>query len=228
MQLFSQYLRDLIQVRQMNISALARLSGVERTALSKTLAGQRVLPYDALDGLINHLRLTPDEEGRLRDCYDAQFEKEGIRRSRAMVGRMFADLAELDFAPPAFEESRLLLDLEGYAGRRSIFNGTTNVQPLLRMVLSQELTRPDARVELTVPRRGSCCAGIWTAVWGRRCGRSSPSTPPGRRRTSTSTIWGVFAAFSPSVCCPSGTTTPTTITTTPWPPDIPTPTPISW
>ncbi len=141
MQLFSQYLRDLMQVRQMNISALARLSGVERTALSKTLAGQRVLPYDALDGLIYHLRLTPDEEGRLRDCYDAQFEKEGIRRSRAMVGRMFADLAELDFAPPAFEESRLLLDLEGYAGRRSIFNGTTNVQPLLRMVLSQELTR---------------------------------------------------------------------------------------
>lgn len=41
MQLFSQYLRDLIQVRQMNISALARLSGAERTALSKTLAGQR-------------------------------------------------------------------------------------------------------------------------------------------------------------------------------------------
>ena len=159
MQLFSQYLRDLIQVRQMNISALARLSGVERTALSKTLAGQRVLPYDALDGLIYHLRLTPDEEGRLRDCYDAQFEKEGIRRSRAMVGRMFADLAELDFAPPAFEESRLLLDLEGYAGRRSIFNGTTNVQPLLRMVLSQELTRPDARVELTVPPTDAFLAG---------------------------------------------------------------------
>lgn len=159
MQLFSQYLRDLMQIRQMNISALARLSGVERTALSKTLAGQRVLPYDALDGLIYHLRLTPDEEGRLRDCYDAQFEKEGIRRSRAMVGRMFADLAELDFAPPAFEESRLLLDLEGYAGRRSIFNGTTNVQPLLRMVLSQELTRPDARVELTVPPTDAFLAG---------------------------------------------------------------------
>ncbi len=159
MQLFSQYLRDLMQVRQMNISALARLSGVERTALSKTLAGQRVLPYDALDGLIYHLRLTPDEEGRLRDCYDAQFEKEGIRRSRAMVGRMFADLAELDFAPPAFEESRLLLDLEGYAGRRSIFNGTTNVQPLLRMVLSQELIRPDARVELTVPPTDAFLAG---------------------------------------------------------------------
>lgn len=159
MLLFSQYLRELLEIKQMSISALSRLSGVERTALSKTLAGQRVLPYAALDSLIYHLRLTPREESRLRGYYDAQFEKEGIRRSREMVGRMFSDLAELDFTPPAFEESRLLLDLDGYAGQRSIFTGTTNVQPLLRMVLSQELTRPDARVELTVPPTDAFLAG---------------------------------------------------------------------
>ena len=156
---FSGYLRELLEEKGMTVSGLARLTGVERTALSKVLAGQRVLPYGALDGLIYHLRLTPDEEGRLRESYDAQFEKEGVRRSRAMVGKLFSDLAELDFAPPAFEESRLLLDLEGYAGQRSIFSGTTNVQPLLRMVLSQELTRPDARVELTVPPTGAFLAG---------------------------------------------------------------------
>ena len=118
---FSGYLRELLEQKGMTVSGLARLSGVERTALSKVLAGQRVLPYGALDGLIYYLRLTPDEEGRLRESYDAQFEKEGVRRSRAMVGKLFSDLAELDFAPPAFEESRLLLDLEGYAGQRSIF-----------------------------------------------------------------------------------------------------------
>ena len=43
MLLFSQYLRELLEIKQMSISALSRLSGVERTALSKTLAGQRVL-----------------------------------------------------------------------------------------------------------------------------------------------------------------------------------------
>ena len=159
MLLFSQYLRELLEIKQMSISALSRLSGVERTALSKTLAGQRVLPYAALDSLIYHLRLTPREESRLRGYYDAQFEKEGIRRSREMVGRMFSDLAELDFTPPAFEESRLLLDLDDYAGQRSIFTGTTNVQPLLRLVLSQELTRTDARVELTVPPTDAFLAG---------------------------------------------------------------------
>ena len=151
MQLFSQYLRDLLQAKGLTVSALSRLSGIERTALSKTLAGQRVLPYVALDDLIYHLCLTPGEERRLRSYYDAQFEKEGLRQSREIVDRLFSNLARLDFTTPAFEESRLLLDLDGYAGTRSIFSGVSNVHPLLRMILSQELTRPDARVELTVP-----------------------------------------------------------------------------
>lgn len=101
MLLFSEYLRELLQAKGMTVSALSRLAGVERTALSKALAGQRVLPYDALDELIYHLRLTPGEEERLRTYYDAQFEKEGIRRARERVGRLFSDLAELTFAPGA-------------------------------------------------------------------------------------------------------------------------------
>ena len=157
--LFSEYLRDLLQAKKMTVSALSRLSGVERTALSKALTGQRVLPYDALDALIYHLRLTPGEGQRLRGYYDAQFEKEGLRRARDMVGRLFSGLAELDFSAPAFEESRLLMDLDQYAGRRSIFSGAASVQPLLRMVLAQELARPDARVELTVPPTDTFLSG---------------------------------------------------------------------
>lgn len=151
MLLFSEYLRELLQAKSLTISALSRLSGVERTALSKTLTGHRVLPYDALDQVVYHLRLTPREEQRLRAYYDAQFEKEGIRRSREMIGRMFAGLAALEFSTPAFESRQLLLDLDGYARGRSIFSGVTNVQPLLQMVLTEELSRPDARIELTVP-----------------------------------------------------------------------------
>ena len=159
MLLFSEYLRDLLREKKMAVSALSRLSGVERTALSKALTGQRVLPYDALDALIYHLRLTPGEGQRLLAYYDAQFEKEGLRRARELVGRLFSDLAELNFTAPAFEESQLLMDLEQYAGRRSIFSGATNVQPLLRMVLSQELTRTDARVDLTVPPTDTFLSG---------------------------------------------------------------------
>ena len=151
MLLFSEYLRELLQDKKMTVSALSRLIGVERTTLSKTLTGQRVLPYDALDSLIYHLRLTPSEEQRFRAYYNAQFEKEGILRSRELVSKLLSGLANLDFASPAFEEIRLLLNLKEYAGERSIFTGISNVRPLLRMVLTEELTRPDARIELTVP-----------------------------------------------------------------------------
>lgn len=151
MRLFSDYLRELLQARQMSISALARAAGVERTALSKTLAGQRVLPYDMLDALIYHLRLTPGEEQQFRAYYDAQFEKESVRRSRDMVGRLLADLSNFDFSVPASEEIRLLMNLAEYARDRTVFAGASNVQPLLRMVLTEELARPDARVEMTVP-----------------------------------------------------------------------------
>lgn len=54
MLLFSEYLRELMQTKEMNISVLSRLIGIERTLLSKTLTGQRVLPYHALDDLIYH------------------------------------------------------------------------------------------------------------------------------------------------------------------------------
>ena len=151
MLLFSEYLKELLQAKRMTISALSRLSGVERTAISKALAGQRVLPYDALNALICHLRLTPGEEKRFRSYYDAQFEKEGIRRSREVVGKLFSDLARLDFSRPAFEETTLLLSLEQYAGERSVFSGMTNVRPLLRMAISEELARPDPRIEMIIP-----------------------------------------------------------------------------
>lgn len=151
MPLFSEYLRELMQAKQMTVSELARLAGIERTQLSRTLTGQRVLPYHALDELVFHLKLTPSEEKLLRLRYDAQFEKEGIRRSRDMIGSLFDDLACLDFSISAFEETRLLMSLEEYSGGRSVFSGETNVQLLLRMVLSEEMAREGARLELTVP-----------------------------------------------------------------------------
>lgn len=149
--LFNEYLRELIQEKQISISMLARLSGVERTLLSKSLAGQRVLPYHVLDELIFHLKLTPNEEKMFRLYYDAQFEKEGIRQSREMIGKMFNNLTFLDFSVPVFEQKHLLMNIEEYAGGRSVFIGETNVQFLLHMVLAEEMSHTDALLEITVP-----------------------------------------------------------------------------
>lgn len=89
MLLFSEYLRELMKDKQISVSSLARLTGMERTHLSKVLTGSRTLPYHALDELIYHPRLTPSEEKRLRSYYDDQFEKKGTRHSHELVGKLF-------------------------------------------------------------------------------------------------------------------------------------------
>ena len=151
MLLFSEYLRELLHAKKMTVSALSRLTGVERTTLSKTLTGQRVLPYDVLGELVYHLRLTPSEEQRFRAYYDAQFEKKGRGGPWRQWGDCLPIWRNWNLPHRLSRRARLLMSLETYAGQRSIFSGATNVQPLLRMALTEELSRPDARVELTVP-----------------------------------------------------------------------------
>lgn len=148
---FSEYLRKLIKKNDLTISALARQTGIERTTLSKVLAGQRMLPYHALDTIVRHLRLTPMEEKKLKYFYEVQFEQKKIRKSRAIIDKLFLDLSTLDFSIAAFEERNLLVDIDTYVKNRSIFTGNMNVELLLRMVLSEELAQENARIEMTIP-----------------------------------------------------------------------------
>lgn len=152
---FSEYLRELLKKKGIKISALARLTGIERTTLSKVLAGQRMLPYHSLDAIVGQLRLTPLEEKKLRHFYEVQFEEKGIRESREIIDKMFTDLSNLDFSMMAFEERKLLVNIEEYVKERAIFAGDMNVELLLRMVLSEELSQEDARIEMTIPPRYS-------------------------------------------------------------------------
>ena len=51
MSAFNDYLRHLIKKRNISISELARMTQIERTALQKSLTGDRVLPYDSVKTL---------------------------------------------------------------------------------------------------------------------------------------------------------------------------------
>ncbi len=151
MSTFNEYLRTLLQDKHLSVAALSRLSGIERTAIQKALSGQRVLPYDTLSQLSYCLRLTPQEHQRLYHYYSALFDSESIRRSRQIIDQLFSELSNLNFTAPPVEETHLLLSLDEYAGDKTIFVGNTNIQPLLRLILAEELIRDDARIELTVP-----------------------------------------------------------------------------
>lgn len=152
---FSEYLRELIRKNDLTISALARQTGIERTTLSKAVSGQRILPYHALDRIINLLRLTPMEEKKLRYFYEEQFEQKGVRESREIIDKLFFDLSSLDFSMAAFEERKLLVNIEEYVKNHLIFTGSMKVELLLRMILSEELSKENGKIEMTIPPRYS-------------------------------------------------------------------------
>lgn len=155
MMYFSEYLKELISERNINISTLAKKCGLERTMLSRVVSGQRTLPYQALDGMIYQLKLTPGEEKRLRSYYEQQFEKEGIRIARKLIEEMFADLAGMNFKLPAFGAGAALPKPGQYADGQTVFHGKNNVRFLLRMVFAEEASHPEAACSLTIPMTGS-------------------------------------------------------------------------
>lgn len=63
---FGTYLRSLLDSREISISELSRISGVERTSLQKSITGNRMLARDAVEKLIWSLQLTPEESEKLR------------------------------------------------------------------------------------------------------------------------------------------------------------------
>lgn len=148
---FSDYLRDLISKNNITISALSRKTGLERTTLSRVLSGQRTLAYTGLNTIISQLKLSAAEEKELRYYYEKQFERKDIQKSRKIIDNMFSNLTNLDFNMPAFEKRELLLNVEQYAKKQSIFKGNIKVQSLLRVVISEEMTRTDAKIKMTIP-----------------------------------------------------------------------------
>lgn len=147
MSAFSEYLQELIQNRGMSISQLSKDSGVERTAIHKALAGERVLPYHAVELLARHLKLSPRESRRFRVCYNQLFESENERRARVVIDRVFLRLSGLDVSPKGHLRECRPWPLE----EKNLYQGHSDIARLLSFLVAEELRQEAPRMELTVP-----------------------------------------------------------------------------
>ena len=114
MSAFNDYLRHLIKKRNISISELARMTQIERTALQKSLTGDRVLPYDSVKTLSSFLQLTLSEKKKLLHYYNELFESEDVRESRKIISNMFLELAQMDFSRTAFKNPQVEGSLQEY------------------------------------------------------------------------------------------------------------------
>lgn len=149
MSMFSEYLRQLIQGRDISISKLSRDSGVERTAIHKALAGGRILPYHAVELLIYYLKLSPGESQKLYRYYNQLFESEAVSRTWEIINKIFLSLPDLSgaasgslqhFREPAFTHTQ-----------KNTYKGMNDVSGGLRWMIEKELDFREPRLELAAP-----------------------------------------------------------------------------
>lgn len=152
---FGAYLRELLEERNLSISELSRISGVERTSLQKSITGNRMLPHDAVEKLIWSLQLTPEESEKLRYCYDIFFIGEDKYKSRKIIRRTLENLEYIDsmFSAGCYDVPDYS---PGYAAERMwkekiLITGKHNAKYLIRAVFERELAQENPEIELTMP-----------------------------------------------------------------------------
>lgn len=152
---FGDYLRKLLDERNLSISELSRISGVERTSLQKSITGNRMLSHDAVENLIWSLQLTPEESEKLRYFYEIFFVGEDKYKSRRIIRRMLENLAALDTDEPAAGWMYLKASVREAEGGtfdgKTIIEGKNNVILLVQSVFEREIGQPDAGVEMSIP-----------------------------------------------------------------------------
>ncbi len=151
MSMFSEYLLQLIQVRAISISKLSRDSGVERTAIHKALADERILPYRAVDMLSYCLKLSPKETRTFHRYYDQLFESENARLARECVDKIFSRLSDLTTLLSEDLQCFQEFSLENSFQEKHTYKGYGDISRLLRFLIGEELKWRTPKLELAVP-----------------------------------------------------------------------------
>lgn len=149
MSMFSEYLRQLIQGRDISISKLSRDSGVERTAIHKALSGGRILPYHAVELLIYYLKLSPGESRKLYRYYNQLFESEAVSRTWETIDKIFLSLSDLSSAVP--DSSQRFRELSFARTQKNTYKGMNDISRGLRWMIEKELNFKEPRLELAAP-----------------------------------------------------------------------------
>ena len=96
MSLFGENLRTLIDVNKTNIYALAKASGIERTAIHKIISGDRIPSEEYVNKLADVLPLSPEERQQLLESYNISKIGELKYRQRIQVKELIESIAYIE------------------------------------------------------------------------------------------------------------------------------------
>jgi len=96
MSLFGEHLRTLVEVNKINIYALAKQAGLERTAIHKIMSGNRIPTEDYMQKLADALPLSPKERERFLESYKISSIGEFKYKQRIQVKELIESIAQIE------------------------------------------------------------------------------------------------------------------------------------
>ena len=96
MSLFGDHLRSLVEINKVNIYALTKQAGLERTAIHKIMSGGRIPSDEYVQKLINALPLSPEETRKLFDSYHISRIGETKYKQRLQVKELIESVAQAE------------------------------------------------------------------------------------------------------------------------------------
>ena len=69
MNIFGEYLKNIITANQLSIYGIAQHAGIERTTISKIISSGRIPGREYVDKLVSALPISPGEKSRLMETY---------------------------------------------------------------------------------------------------------------------------------------------------------------
>jgi len=96
MSLFGEQLRTLVEANKINIYALAKQAGLERTAIHKIMSGGRIPSEEYVQKLADALPLSPEENRRFFDSYHISSIGEFKYKQRIQVKELIESIAQIE------------------------------------------------------------------------------------------------------------------------------------
>lgn len=139
MPLFSNLLKDFMEMNGYTVYRLALLSGVNRTTIQRALMNGRVPQREALEKIVEVLKLTDFEKIELMDAYEILTDGEYKYKRRRYMKKLLEGITE----PVATETSAVQIKESRFCSLeispRRLIQGSMDIQRAISLLLNNEI-----------------------------------------------------------------------------------------
>jgi len=140
MSLFGDHLRTLIDANKVNIYALAKSSGLERTAIHKIISGDRIPTEEYVQKLSDALPLSPEERQQLLESFSISKVGEFKYRQRLQVKDIIESITYIENTVNANTSSGNVVNSPSMLTANTTAIGHFAVNNLIKSVIEETIT----------------------------------------------------------------------------------------